>query len=148
MVVLDDRGAAPNCSSLMKKTAELVVGRDEGVFTFSVEDRGGAAGFEGHKQCVTAVGRYILVACVDDKTKRSMVTIYDLRNKFICMNQFLPPGDTVGTVMNDGGVAYVVTDSGLMIRFKEKDTSSKLDVLLKKSLYPLAISVPAHCQMY
>ncbi len=111
------------------------------VFTFSVEDRGGAAGFEGEKQCVTAVGRYILVSCIDDKTKRSMVTIYDLRNKFICMNQFLPPGDKVSMVMNDGGLAYVVSDSGLMIRFKEKDTPSKLDVLLKKSLYPLAISV-------
>ena len=55
--VLDFWGADKSCSSLMRQTGELVVGRDEGVFSFSVEDRGGAAGFEGTKQCVTAVGR-------------------------------------------------------------------------------------------
>jgi hypothetical protein len=55
--VLDFAGAAPQCSSLMKQTYELVVGREEGVFSYSIEDRGGAAGFEGEKQCVTAVGR-------------------------------------------------------------------------------------------
>jgi hypothetical protein len=54
---LDDRGSTPCCSSLMKQTSELVVGRDEGIFSYSIEDRGGAAGLEGPKQCVTAVGR-------------------------------------------------------------------------------------------
>jgi hypothetical protein len=55
--VLDFVGATPQCSSLMKQTYELVVGREEGVFSYSIEDRGGAAGFEGEKQCVAAVGR-------------------------------------------------------------------------------------------
>lgn len=55
--VLDFVGAAVQCSSLMKQTYELVVGREEGVFSYSIEDRGGAAGFEGEKQCVAAVGR-------------------------------------------------------------------------------------------
>ena len=40
-------GAAPHCSSLARETCELIVGRTEGIFTYSVEDRGGAAGFEG-----------------------------------------------------------------------------------------------------
>lgn len=56
--VLDYVGADSRCSSLMRQTGELVVGREEGVFSYSIEDRGGAAGFEGTKQCVTAVGRY------------------------------------------------------------------------------------------
>lgn len=55
--VLDFRGSSQHCSSLMKITSELVVGREEGVFSYSIEDRGGAAGFEGQKQCITAVGR-------------------------------------------------------------------------------------------
>jgi hypothetical protein len=55
--VLDYYGADVGCSSLMRQTGELVVGRGEGVFSYSIEDRGGAAGFEGDKQCVTAVGR-------------------------------------------------------------------------------------------
>lgn len=55
--LLDERGASPGCSSLMKDTKELVVGREEGVFSYSIEDRLGAAGFEGEKQCISAVGR-------------------------------------------------------------------------------------------
>lgn len=54
---LDERGARRGCSSLMKQTCELVVGRQEGVFSYSIEDRGGAAGLEGDKQIVSAVGR-------------------------------------------------------------------------------------------
>mmetsp|Transcript_11655 Transcript_11655/g.17666 ORF Transcript_11655/g.17666 Transcript_11655/m.17666 type:complete len:1045 (+) Transcript_11655:67-3201(+) len=144
--VLDYTGASSQCSSLMRQTSELVVGREEGVFSYSIEDRGGAAGFEGEKQCVTAVGRYILVGCMDEKTKRTMITIYDLRNKFISMSHLLPLGDSVRMVLHDGGIAYVVTSSWSLIRFTEKDTSSKLDVLLRRSLYPLAISLAAEEQ--
>jgi hypothetical protein len=55
--LLDEKGAANNCSSYMSSTKELLVGREEGVFSYSVEDRGGAAGFEGEKQGISAVGR-------------------------------------------------------------------------------------------
>lgn len=77
--VLDEFGASKLCASYIKDLRELVVGRSEGVFSYSVEDRGAAAGFEGIKQCVTSVGRYILVANQDDKTKRTNINIYDLR---------------------------------------------------------------------
>ena len=144
--VLDFQGSGSHCSSLMKQTSELVVGREEGVFSYSVDDRGGAFGFEGHKQCISCVGRYVLVGCMDDKTRRTLITIYDLRNKFISMSHLLPLGDTILMVFNDGGVAYVITSSWSLIRFREKDTTSKLDVLLRKSLYPLAISLAAEEQ--
>jgi hypothetical protein len=55
--VLDERGAASGCSSLIRDTKELLIGREEGVFSFSVDDRGGAAGLEGNKQATAAVGR-------------------------------------------------------------------------------------------
>ena len=144
--VLDERGAASGCSSLMKDTCELVVGRLEGVFSYSVDDRGGAAAFEGDKQCISAVGRHILVGGVDEKTRRSNITVYDLRNKFISMNSSLSPQDKVNLVLHDGGTAYIITSSWSLIRFREKDTASKLDVLMRKSLYPLAISLAAEEQ--
>jgi vacuolar protein sorting-associated protein 11 len=90
--------------------------------------------------------RYILVGSMDEKTKRAMITIYDLRNKFIVMSHLLPLGDHVRMVLQDGGVAYIITSSWSIIRFREKDTASKLDVLLRKSLYPLAITLAAEEQ--
>lgn len=55
---LDERGAEAGCSSYVRDTRELVVGRAEGVFSYSVEDRLAAAGFDGGKQCISAIGRW------------------------------------------------------------------------------------------
>lgn len=98
--VLDERGASRLCSCYVKDTKELVVGRNEGIFSYSVEDRGGAVGFEGEKQCVSAVGRYILVASLDEKTKRNNITVYDLRNKFISFSGQIAAGEKVCELMN------------------------------------------------
>jgi hypothetical protein len=62
------------------------------------------------------------------------------------MSYLLPLGETIRMVLSDGGVAYVITSSWSLIRFREKDTANKLDVLLRKSLYPLAISLAAEEQ--
>ena len=144
--ILDERGAGRHCTSLMADTYELLVGRAEGVFSYSMDDRGGAAGFEGDKQCICAVGRYVLVGSTDIKTRRTGVTIYDLRNKFISMYSQLPQGEKVSMVLHDGGTAYIVTSSFTLLRFREKDTQAKLDVLLRKTLFPLAISLAAEEQ--
>lgn len=144
--ILDERGAGRHCTSLMADTYELLVGRAEGVFSYSLDDRGGAAGFEGDKQCICSVGRYVLVGSTDMKTRRTSVTIYDLRNKFIGMFSQLPQGEKVNMVLHDGGTAYIVTSSFTLLRFREKDTQAKLDVLLRKSLFPLAISLAAEEQ--
>ena len=77
-MVLDEIGAQRNCSSFMRDTGELIISRPEGIFTYSADGRGGAAGIEGKKVCITAVGRHILVAGVDEKTKRNSVVVYDL----------------------------------------------------------------------
>ena len=77
--------------------------RLEGVFSYSVEDRGSAAGFEGDKQCISVIGRYVLVASLDEKTRRNNITIYDLRNKFISFSGQIASGERVLLVMNDGG---------------------------------------------
>lgn len=138
---LDERGATRMCASYVKDQRELVVGREEGVFSYSVEDRGGAAGFEGIKQCVTSVGRYILVASLVEKTKRNNINIYDLRNKFISFSGQIAAGEKIVLIMHDGGSAYVLTSSNMLFRYREKDTANKIEVLLKKALFPLAIAL-------
>lgn len=46
---------------IISNQQEMVVGREDGVYFFSPEDRGGAAGFEGKKQFVGCLWNYILV---------------------------------------------------------------------------------------
>lgn len=145
--MLDDRGASKFCSSLLKDTKELIVGRNEGIFSYSIEYRGSAVAFEGEKLCISTVGKYVLVANLDEKTKRNNITIYDLRNKFISFSGQIAIGENIKFITNDSGMLYLLTSSHMLIRYREKDTTSKIDVLLKKSLYPLAIALASEEQI-
>ena len=88
------------------------------------------------------------------KPKRPVVNIYDLKNKIICgtaKKYHLPLNEKVLFVLHDSsGVVYLVTASGCMVRFREKDTHRKLDVLLSQTsppLYSLAIMLAAEEQL-
>jgi hypothetical protein len=124
-----------------------------------------------------SVGRYTLVVSVEERTatlptagatlatgnleelpqylkpKRPVVNIYDLKNKIICgtaKKYNLALNEKVLFVLSDNGVVYLITSSGSMIRFREKDTHRKLDVLIHQTsppLYSLAIMLAAEEQM-
>lgn len=47
------------------------------------------------------------------------------------------PGGSVG----GGGLAFILTDRNALLRLRERDTPSKLDLLFRKNLYPMAISL-------
>jgi hypothetical protein len=52
--VLDERGAPVRCASFMRGQSELVVARNEAVYNYSIEDKGGALAIPGDKQCICA----------------------------------------------------------------------------------------------
>ena len=57
------------------------------------------------------------------KPKRPVVNIYDLKNKIICgtsKKYHLALNDRVLFCLNDGGVVYLITTGGSMLRFREK----------------------------
>ena len=108
------------------------------------------------KTSVSAAGRYALVANLDEKSanRKTAINIYDLKNKIICSTNkkyLLPVSERIMMCLSDNDVTYVVTSpSKTLIRFKEKDTKRKLDVLLNNSdppLYSLAILLAAEEQM-
>ncbi|CAN0109564.1 unnamed protein product, partial [Discosporangium mesarthrocarpum] len=167
-LVLDERGCVGGCSSFSQGSQELVVGRTDGVYFYTPEDRGGAAGFEGSKHHVGCLWEYILVASHDPRTQRHAVNIYDMRNKLVAFHLLLPQGQTVRLVAcqgdkaplsfpssgcggfgdislegsdGGGGLAFLLTDGGGLLRLRERDTASKLGLLFRKNLYPMAISL-------
>jgi hypothetical protein len=78
--ILDDRGAAPQCATLMRNTCELVVARSEAVYNYSVDDIGGALAVSGEKVALCEAGRYTLIASIDDKSNTSTSSSADYRN--------------------------------------------------------------------
>ncbi|CAM9879210.1 unnamed protein product, partial [Phaeothamnion confervicola] len=167
-LVLDERGCPLNRTAFNRRTNELVVGRADGVYFYTPEDRGGAAGFEGDKQRVGCLDGYILVASMDRRSGRTAINMYDLHNKFVAFHLLLPAGQASRSLHNNGtggrpriggggggfgggdaaagpdrncSVAYVLTTSNALLRLKEKDMASKLELLYRKKLYPMAISL-------
>lgn len=159
---LDEKGATKFSACFFKATSELVVARNEALYTYTVEDKGGATAMFGDKMCLHCVGRYTLIVSMEDKStesaaasnkaRKAMINIYDTKNRFICFSskkQF-PANDKVAMVMSDAGVLYLVTGNGTLLRYKEKDAHSKLKVLLEQSeqpLYSLAITLAAEEQL-
>ena len=64
-LVLDERGCLDMCTAVDPATQELMVGRYDGVYFYTTEDRGGAVGFDGTKEVVGCLRGFILVASVD-----------------------------------------------------------------------------------
>uniref|UniRef100_A0A915HLY1 Uncharacterized protein n=1 Tax=Romanomermis culicivorax TaxID=13658 RepID=A0A915HLY1_ROMCU len=66
----------------------------------------------------------------------NLLTIYDIKNSYIA---FSAPVPEVLDVFYQWSAFFVVTKSGHLWRFSEKDINSKLDILFKKNLYDLAV---------
>ncbi|CAM9660205.1 unnamed protein product [Pylaiella littoralis] len=175
-LVLDELGCREGCSAFGQSTqardGEMVVGREDGVYFFSPEDRGGAAGFEGRKKHVGCLWNYILVVSEDARSGRNTINVYDMRNKLVAFHVLLPQGQAVRRISCQGerydpnaggtgpanallgigggagsvggsreGLAFILTDTGALLRLRERDTTSKLELLFRKNLYPMAISL-------
>lgn len=52
--VLDERGASSKASSFMQCTNELVIARADAVYSYSLDDRGGALAVAGDKLCISS----------------------------------------------------------------------------------------------
>ena len=50
-------------------------------------------------------------------------------------------GGGAGGAGSGEGLAFVLTDKNALLRLRERDTSSKLELLYRKNLYPMAISL-------
>jgi len=130
-------------------------------YSFTAEDRAGAAGFEGRKQALARLPGeggaalqpgYVVVASHNDKSGRSEVNVYDLANKLVAFNHRLDPTAQVAALLTGGGTAFVLTagakDRGLsLVRLRERPTAAKLEVLFKMSQFSHGILL-AHAAKY
>lgn len=164
--VLDERGVDLNCSCV-NDDGELAVGQTDAVYFYTTEDRSVCFAFEGEKKYMSFFKHYLLVAHVDPRG-RHQVNVYDLQNKFIAFNWTLTstnpklasrkppmagnnraPGARFGLdemeeirhVVCEFGAIFVVSSVGCVYRLTEKDTTSKLEILFRKNLYSIAISL-------
>ncbi|RHY25934.1 hypothetical protein DYB32_008003 [Aphanomyces invadans] len=154
-VVLDERGVALHCGAV-SEDGDMAVGQSDAVYFYTPEERSVCFGFEGDKKYLGFFKQYLLVAHVDPRG-RHQVNVYDLQNKFIAFNWTLTNTAKIGAggggrfgddaaeeirhVVSEFGAVFVLSSLGYVYRLMEIDTTSKLDILFRKHLYSIAISL-------
>ncbi|KAL1924471.1 uncharacterized protein VTP21DRAFT_4125 [Calcarisporiella thermophila] len=167
--LLDEHGCGLGCAVLTDMAQEMVIGRDEAIYFYGPDGRGPCFAFEAPKSSLTCFKNYLIIVSppiysaqkLDASTRKALslspppsttnsydtttVTIFDTQNKFIALTHEFPQG--VRAVVCEWGYVYVITCDGKLYALEEKDTPTKLDILLKKNLYLLAINL-ARSQKY
>ncbi|KAF8699748.1 hypothetical protein AX14_000902 [Amanita brunnescens Koide BX004] len=159
--VVDEIGAGLGCARMDWKARDMVVARDEAIYLCGTDGRGACYAYEGHKSSIHTHRHYIVIisppftpsAHSASATVRSYVArtpnagesditkvaIFDLENKYVAYSGTFPYG--VRDVVSQWGKVYVLTNDGNLFVFQEKPTQDKLDILYRKSLYVMALSL-------
>lgn len=141
---LDSFGGEIRCSVMMDVANGLVVARTEGVYAYEADSRGFALGLEGEKKLLTSFVNYLVIVGRETRrggssaSKINTLTIYDTINKFTAFGAGF---NDVTHVLCEWGGLLVLTGDGKMYRLTEKDFQTKLEMLYKKHLYDIAISL-------
>ncbi|KAJ8611721.1 hypothetical protein CTAYLR_009188 [Chrysophaeum taylorii] len=139
--VLASAGCEPGCADA--RDDDLIVGRDDGIYYYSTEERGSTFGIDGLKQHVACLGSsYVLVASRHEKSRRSEVHAYDFKKKRVVHFHRLPAGQSVYAAVGAGTSALVYSKpDGALVTLTEISTRDKLDVLYRMNLYPMAVEI-------
>ncbi|TPX63051.1 hypothetical protein SpCBS45565_g06884 [Spizellomyces sp. 'palustris'] len=87
----------------------------------------------------------IIHASPSETTPGTVLTLYDLKNKFVAFTGTFGGsgyrGQPIRAVLGEWGELFIVTEDRKMYRLQEKDMDTKLDILFKKNMYTLAINL-------
>ncbi|KAH6781017.1 vacuolar protein sorting 11 [Perilla frutescens var. hirtella] len=125
-------------ASVMNDRSELIIGRPEAVYFYEVDGRGPCWAFEGEKKFLGWFRGYLLCVIADQRTGKSTFYIYDLKNRLIAHS--IAVGEVSHMLCEWGNILLIMADKSALL-VVEKDMESKLDMLFKKNLYPVAINL-------
>ncbi|KAF8656018.1 hypothetical protein AX16_002806, partial [Volvariella volvacea WC 439] len=160
-IVVDEIGAALGCSTMDWKGRDIVIARSEAIYMCGTEGRGTCYAYEGSKSSIHTHLNYLIIVSPPivptvtaasatirnfaarnangPETDVTKVTVFDPENKLVVYSGPFTQG--VRQVVSQWGNVYILTNDGHLLCLQEKPTSAKLDMLYRKALYPLALSV-------
>ncbi|KIK69043.1 hypothetical protein GYMLUDRAFT_35082 [Collybiopsis luxurians FD-317 M1] len=157
--VVDEIGAGLGCAVM--SPSNMIVARDEAIYMCAIEGRGNAFAYEGNKSAIHLHSSYLVIVSPpivpsasaasatvrnfvrttgDDSSEITKVTVFDPANKFVAYSGTFTQG-VREIVSAPWGDLYVLSNNGELTHLLEKPTSAKLDMLYKRSMYSLALSL-------
>lgn len=156
---LDEHGCAVGCMTKDPHTGDLIIARDDAVYTYAPRGRGPSYAYEGAKKMVGTYKDYILLvsppknnsltrsaplrafgsAQADDLFNTSTFTILNPDLKIVAHSE--PIAAQIDSLFSAWGDVYLLTLDGRLLRYYERTFQQKLDILYSREFYILAIEL-------
>ncbi|KAK4221296.1 hypothetical protein QBC38DRAFT_513637 [Podospora fimiseda] len=156
---VEDDGCGVGCMAVDKRTGEIVVGREDAVYYYTLDGRGPPTAYEAPKKLVAVYHDYIALVSppspageTDTMRRRFWGSAADSIYTFTLIHPDLRIIAHSETVLSDvkhifslWGDLYMLTQDGKVFRYHEKTLQQRLDMLYQRNLYTLAVDLAQKC---
>nr|POF03534.1 vacuolar protein-sorting-associated protein 11 like [Quercus suber] len=154
---LDENGCAVGCMTMDSRSNEIVVARDDAIYTFGPRGKGVSYPYDCTKELLDLYKDYVLlVSPPNDNLARnslhafgglqateiasnSTFTILNTNFKFIAHTELI--SSRIRTFFSIWGDVFLLSIDGKIFRYREKTFQQKLEILYKRNQYLLAIDL-------
>ncbi|KAL3479301.1 hypothetical protein BJX99DRAFT_222343 [Aspergillus californicus] len=155
--VLEDTGCGLGCMTLEGDGGDVLVAREDAIYTYGPHGRGQSYAFESPKSSINVFKDYVTLICPprggtpgsgalqglgvgrDEIFSSATFTLLDTDLKFIAHSESLV--SSTRQIVKEWGNLYLLTTDGKIYRYREKSLQKKLEILYQRNLYILAINL-------
>ena len=140
-------------------SSDIVVARDDAIYTYSPRGRGASYAYEGAKKNLAMFKDYVMLVSppqnnslsksaplrsfgttnADELYNTTSFTILNADLKIIAHSEAL--SSQVYTLFSAWGMVFILTQDGTILRYQERTFQQKLEVLYQRDYYILAINM-------
>jgi tetratricopeptide (TPR) repeat protein len=155
---LDENGCAVGCMTLDPESNEIVIARDDAIYTYGPRGKATSYAYEGSKKLVSVHKDYVLVVSppsnnlgratglkafagsrADEIFDTSTFSILNTDLKFIAQSESV--SSQINHIFHVWGDVFLLTIDGKLWRYHEKTFQQKLEILYQYNYYVLAINL-------
>ncbi|GAB0139157.1 hypothetical protein EsDP_00007370 [Epichloe bromicola] len=157
---VEDSGCAWGCMALDKETGEVVVARDDAIYTYSLDGRGPPKAYEAPKTLIAVYNNYVALKCLpsgangrdpevmrrrfggsgnDDLFNATTFLLLEPDLRIIAHSETMM--SPVRFVFDVWGDLFTLSEEGKLHRYHEKPLQQRLEMLYQRNMYHLAIEL-------
>lgn len=157
---VEDSGCAWGCMALDKETGEVVVARDDAIYTYSLDGRGPPKAYEAPKTLIAVYDNYVALKCLpsgangrdpeamrrrfggsgnDDLFNATTFLLLEPDLRIIAHSETMM--SPVRFVFDVWGDLFTMSEEGKLYRYHEKPLQQRLEMLYQRNMFHLAIEL-------
>ncbi|QUC21366.1 uncharacterized protein UV8b_05609 [Ustilaginoidea virens] len=158
--IMENIGCAWGCMALDKETGDVVVARDDAIYTYTMDGRGPPKAYEAQKTMIAMYENYVALKCLpsgasgrdpdsmrrrfgsnghEDLFTATTFVLLEPDLRIIAHSEtMISPVRFVFDVWDD---LYTMSEEGKVYRYHEKPLQQRLEMLFQRNMFPLAIEL-------